>query len=69
MIKTLIKPALAGEVGARERLRLLLSGQEYKIVGDGDGRLMVHIRGEIVPVPPYPGMEVDNDPASAAQAA
>lgn len=54
LLKDTIQPALAGVMEARERLRLLLAGQDYRIVGDGGGRLLVEVGAVFEPVPPYP---------------
>lgn len=60
MIRTTLAPTLRGEPEARERMRLLLASQNYRVVGDGGGRVVVHVGAEEVPVPAYPGM-VDYD--------
>ncbi len=54
-IKALIRPALSGDAGARERLRSLLSRVDFRIVGDREtpiGGVLLTVAGETVTIEP-----------------
>jgi hypothetical protein len=64
LLKETLQPALAGDVEARERLRMLLAGKDYRIVGGGGGRLWVKVGAVSEPVPSFSMTDADEEDES-----